>query len=70
VTIGEGEDALQARIVAFRRSGATRRAEIAIAGAGGLIEIQTPATMVLRVGDEIPVRLLAGRMFAAEPERA
>jgi sulfate transport system ATP-binding protein len=70
VTIGEGEDALPARIVSLRRSGATRRAEIAIAGAGGMIEIETPATAALRVGDEIPVRLRAGRMFAAEPARA
>jgi hypothetical protein len=35
-----------------------------------MIEIETPATAALRVGDEIPVRLRAGRMFAAEPARA
>ncbi|MDB5643305.1 MAG: sulfate transporter, ATPase subunit [Hyphomicrobiales bacterium] len=66
VAIGEGADSLPARIVALRRSGATRRAEIAIHGAAGLIEIETPATATLRVGDDIPVRLLAGRMFATD----
>jgi sulfate transport system ATP-binding protein len=68
VEIGDAQDALPARIVSLRRSGATRRAEIAIEGAEGLIEIETPAAAVLHVGDEIPVRLLRGRMFP--PDRA
>lgn len=69
VAIGDGADALRAKIVALRRSGATRRAEIAIAGAGGSIEIETPAAAALHVGDEIPVRLLAGRLFMNEAHR-
>ena len=70
VAIGEGADALPATNIALRRSGATRRAEIEIQGARGLIEIETPPTAALSVGDRIPVRLLRGRMFAAEGARA
>lgn len=67
VAIGEAPDALRARVMSIRRSGATRRAEIEIHGAPGQIEIETPAGAALRIGDEIPVRLLRGRMF---PETA
>jgi len=55
--------------VALRRSGATRRAEIEIAGAPGHIEIETPSSAALQIGDHIPVRLLRGRMFPDDVAR-
>jgi sulfate transport system ATP-binding protein len=70
VMIGDAEDSLPARVVALRRSGATRRAEIEIAGAPGRIEIETPSSAALQIGDQIPVRLLRGRMFPTDVARA
>ncbi|MDB5594539.1 MAG: sulfate transporter, ATPase subunit [Hyphomicrobiales bacterium] len=61
-----GGDALPAKITGLRRTGATRRAEISIAGAKDLIEIETPPTAALEVGEQISVRLLRGRIFVPE----
>jgi sulfate transport system ATP-binding protein len=56
-------DALPARILSVRRSGATRRAEILIPGTGAGFEIDAPAALTVRPGDERPVRILRGRVF-------
>jgi sulfate/thiosulfate transport system ATP-binding protein len=60
---GEGPDALQAEIVSVRRSGPTRRAEIAIAAQTSSIEVDTPSSVVYSPGEQVPVRILRGAFF-------
>lgn len=62
-------DALPAKIIGLRRTGATRRAEISIAGVEELIEIETAPTARLTIGEQVSVRLLRGRVFAGDEVR-
>jgi sulfate transport system ATP-binding protein len=57
-------EAIKARIVAVRRTGATRRAEILLPLAQDLIEIDAPAAIKFRPGDEIQIRFIRGTIFA------
>jgi len=54
---------LDAEIVAMRRTGATRRAEIALAADLGHVEIEVPAAINFRPGDRIKVRFVRGSFF-------
>ncbi len=64
IVIGEAApDALPAEIVSVRRSGPTRRAEIAIAAQTSSIEVDTPSSAVYRAGEKVPVRILRGSFF-------
>jgi sulfate transport system ATP-binding protein len=59
-----GRQAIIAKIVAVRRTGATRRAEILLPPAQELIEIDAPATIRFKPGDTIPIRFIRGTIFA------
>ncbi|MDB5507997.1 MAG: sulfate transporter, ATPase subunit [Hyphomicrobiales bacterium] len=59
----EAPDAVAARIVGLRRSGATRRAEISIGGVSGPIETVALPQAVLSVGEEVGVRIRKGQFF-------
>ena len=57
-------DALPARIISVRRSGPTRRAEIKLSDEeDAVFEIDAPAALSVRPGEERPVRILRGRVF-------
>jgi sulfate transport system ATP-binding protein len=59
---------IPAEIVAVRRSGATRRAEITFAALDGQrFEINAPADHDYRPGDMLPVRFTKARFFPASP---
>jgi sulfate transport system ATP-binding protein len=58
-------DALPARILSVRRSGPTRRAEIRLSDVEAVFEIDAPAALTVRPGEERPVRILRGRVFPA-----
>lgn len=66
IVAADAPHALRARIVGLRRSGATRRAEIAIEHTPGLIEIAARPEAKLAVGNEVGVRILQGRIYAQE----
>jgi len=59
----EGANSLQAEIVAVRRTGATRRAEILIPNEAGRVEIDAPAAINFRPGETIPIRFVRGTFF-------
>ncbi|VFU07635.1 sulfate/molybdate ABC transporter ATP-binding protein [Methylocella tundrae] len=64
IAIGDaGPGALQGEILSVRRSGPTRRAEIAIPCQASSIEVDTPASAVYRPGEKVPVRFLRGTFF-------
>jgi sulfate transport system ATP-binding protein len=56
--------AIEAIVVAVRRTGATRRAEIRIPNAAGNLEIDAPAAITFRPGETIPVRFVRGTYFS------
>jgi sulfate/thiosulfate transport system ATP-binding protein len=56
--------AIEGKIVAVRRTGATRRAEILLPSAQETIEIDAPSAIMFRAGDRIPVRFIRGTIFA------
>ena len=66
-------DALSAEVVAVRRTGPARRAELSL-GKGALgeelppVEIELPAHQVLRKGESLYVRLAAVRLFASRSD--
>ena len=55
--IGEGTARLSGRIVALRRTGAGRRAEVAVNEKGDIIELDLPVTTPVAPGDIIPIRI-------------
>ncbi|WP_026606550.1 sulfate/molybdate ABC transporter ATP-binding protein [Methylocapsa acidiphila] len=64
IAIGEAAaNGLEAEIVALRRSGATRRAEIAVPFEAGRVEIDAPTSANLRPGEKVPIRFLRGTFF-------
>ncbi|HYP57871.1 MAG TPA: sulfate/molybdate ABC transporter ATP-binding protein [Beijerinckia sp.] len=64
VVIGEGGSAaLEAEIVAVRRTGATRRAELVIPADAGHLEMDAPASINFRSGEKIPIRFVRGTVF-------
>ncbi|WP_036261980.1 sulfate/molybdate ABC transporter ATP-binding protein [Methylocapsa aurea] len=64
IVIGEGDaNGIEAEIVAVRRAGATRRAEIVIPADAGRVEIDAPAAVNFRPGERIPIRFLRGTFF-------
>ncbi len=63
IEIGEADNGLRAEIVAVRRSGATRRAEILIPDAEGRVEIDAPVAANLQPGEKVPIRFLRGTFF-------
>jgi sulfate transport system ATP-binding protein len=63
IVIGGDTDALQAQIVAVRRNGATRRAEIEIPAHAGRVEIETHSSVNVRAGDTIPIEFVRGTFF-------
>ncbi len=58
-----GPDALPAEILSIRRSGPTRRAEIAIASQASSVEVDTPPSIAYQPGQKVPVRFLRGTFF-------
>jgi sulfate transport system ATP-binding protein len=60
---GDESDALQAHIVAVRRNGATRRAEIEIPAHAGRVEIETHSSVSVRAGDSVPIQFVRGTFF-------
>ncbi|ACK50049.1 sulfate ABC transporter, ATPase subunit [Methylocella silvestris BL2] len=64
ILIGEeGPGALQAEVLSVRRSGPTRRAEIALPYEQSSIEVDTPASVTFQPGERVPVRFLRGTFF-------
>ncbi len=64
IAIGDaGPDALQAEILSIRRSGPTRRAEVALASQTSSVEIDTPSSIDYRPGETVPIRVLRGTFF-------
>lgn len=70
-----GAGDVEAKVLAVRRTGSTRRAEILIPSALGRAEIDAPAAVHFPVGENIPISFLRGTFFpdrgsASERERA
>ncbi|PNG24984.1 sulfate/molybdate ABC transporter ATP-binding protein [Methylocella silvestris] len=64
ILIGEeGPGALQAEVLSVRRSGPTRRAEIALPYDRSSVEVDAPASVALQPGAFVPVRFLRGAFF-------
>ncbi|ACB95874.1 sulfate/molybdate ABC transporter ATP-binding protein [Beijerinckia indica] len=64
VVIAQGGHAtIDAELVSLRRSGPIRRAEVALAGDAGRIEIDAPATLTLAPGEKIPLHFLRGTFY-------
>ncbi len=57
-------DAIAARVVAVRRTGPARRAELALAEGLPTVEIELPLDHAVARGDVLPVRLAKIRLFA------
>jgi sulfate transport system ATP-binding protein len=62
---GGASDAIAARVVAVRRTGPARRAELALAPGLPTVEIELPLDHAVAKGDILPVRLARIRLFAA-----
>ena len=58
-------DAIPARVVAVRRTGPARRAELVLAEGLPTVEIELPLDHAVARGDILPVRLARIRLFAA-----
>jgi len=58
-----GAKGLQAEVVAVRRTGATRRAEIVVPAEAGRVEIDAPAEVRFSPGERIPIRFVRGTFF-------
>jgi sulfate transport system ATP-binding protein len=58
-------DAIPARVVAVRRTGPARRAELVLAQGLPTVEIELPVDHAVARGDVLPVRLAKIRLFAA-----
>ena len=58
------EAALPARVLAVRRTGAARRAELALADGLPSVEIELPTGHTARKGDLLPVTLVNLRLFS------
>ena len=58
-------DAIPARVVAVRRTGPARRAELVLAEGLPTVEIELPLDSPVTKGDMLPVRLAKIRLFAA-----
>ena len=64
--LGEvGHDTLDAEVVAVRRAGATRRAEIRVGADLPTLEMDAPASIDFSTGDRIPVRFIRGQIYPA-----
>lgn len=61
---GESQAALPARVLAVRRTGAARRAELALADGLPSVEIELPTGHTARKGDLLPVTLVNLRLFS------
>ena len=61
-------DALSAEVVAVRRTGPARRAELSLGEGLPPVEIELPTHQTLRKGESLHVRFAAVRLFAAQPE--
>ena len=59
----DDDDVLPARVVAVRRAGAARRAEVALADSLPTVEIALPADTAVARGDLLPVRFATLRLF-------
>ena len=57
--------AIQARVIAIRRSGAARRAELMLAEGLPSVEIELPAGHCASKGDVLPVSLATIRLFTS-----
>lgn len=58
-------DAIPAPVVAVRRTGPARRAELTFADALPTVEIELPPGHAIATGDVLPVRFTTLRLFAA-----
>ncbi len=64
IEIGDpGPNVLQAEILSIRRSGATRRAELALPSETGSVEAEAPSSIAYRPGETVPIRFLRGTFF-------
>ncbi|SKA07327.1 sulfate transport system ATP-binding protein [Enhydrobacter aerosaccus] len=61
----DGPDALSARVIAVRRTGPARRADISFGPGLPAVEVELPATSSVRKGDTLHVRLTAVRLFSS-----
>ncbi len=59
-----GTAGLTGRIVALRRTGAGRRAEVAVNDKGDIIELDLPVTTPVAAGEIIPIRIGRCWVFA------
>jgi sulfate/thiosulfate transport system ATP-binding protein len=58
--------AIEGKVIAVRRTGGTRRAEILLSAVQETIEIDAPAAIRFELGDTIPVRFIRGTIFAGK----
>jgi sulfate transport system ATP-binding protein len=66
LVIADGpDDALSVKVVAVRRTGPARRAELSLGQGLAAVEIELPARHVLRKGERLYVRLATVRLFAS-----
>ena len=64
IVMGDGgAKGLEAEVVAVRRTGATRRAELVIPAEAGRVEIDAPAAINFRPGEKIPIHFVRGTFF-------
>lgn len=71
VVMAKGErGTIEGKIIAVRRTGATRRAEILLQTTQETIEIDAPPAIMFKAGDMIPVRFIRGTIFAANAAAA
>ena len=64
VLAGDADDGLPAGVTAVRRSGSTRRVELALADDLPVVEMDLPPSLNVRKGDVLRVRLANLRLFA------
>ena len=66
LVVAEGRaDAIPARVVAMRRTGPARRAELALAEGLPNVEIELPVDCAVARGDVLPIRLVTQRLFVS-----
>jgi len=62
------DDALSTQVLAVRRTGPARRAELSLGGGLPPVEIELAASQILRKGDSLNVRLATVRLFASRQD--
>jgi sulfate transport system ATP-binding protein len=63
VVLSDTASGVEAEIMAVRRTGATRRAEIRVGSSAEHLEVDAPAALILRPGEKISIRFTRGKVF-------